>query len=179
MQEEADRRNEEDLTKEDVSKNLCWKVVGQRGEKRLIKGYNREGNSKRGRGRGTRTTRAGRASRGQRGRVLRNRGGADRGKRLRNSSESDQEQYPPRRQRGENVRGTVRRGSEATGSNRENIGARVRTQDKEMETTVVEMERVQEKDANEKEDELPTPSQLNALAPPTQQGEEGLPLRPW
>jgi hypothetical protein len=171
MQEEADRRNEEDLTEEDVSKNLCWKVVGQRGEKRLIKGYNREGNSMRGRGRGTRTTRAGRASRGQRGRVMRNRGGTDRGKRLRNSSESDQEQNPPRRQRGENVRGTVLRGSVATGSNRENIGARVRTQDEEMETTGVEMERVQEENAYENEDELPTPSQLNAMAPPAQQGE--------
>jgi hypothetical protein len=171
MQEEADRRNEEDLTEEDVSKNLCWKVVGQRGEKRLIKGYNREGNSMRGRGRGTRTTRAGRASRGQRGRVMRNRGGTDRGKRLRNSSESDQEQNPPRRQRGENVRGTVLRGSVATGSNRENIGARVRTQDEEMETTGVEMERVQEESAYENEDELPTPSQLNAMAPPAQQGE--------
>ena len=42
MGEEADRRNEEDLTEEDVAKNLKWLLVGPRGEKRLIKGVPRE-----------------------------------------------------------------------------------------------------------------------------------------
>jgi hypothetical protein len=41
MEEEVARRNEEELTEDDVAKNLCWKVVGQRGEKRIIKGYSR------------------------------------------------------------------------------------------------------------------------------------------
>ncbi len=30
------------MTEEHVAKNLCWKVVGQRGDKRMIKGFNRE-----------------------------------------------------------------------------------------------------------------------------------------
>ena len=49
LRSEADRRNEE-LTEDDVQKNLHWAVVGARGEKRLQKtvrrtlpGYNREG----------------------------------------------------------------------------------------------------------------------------------------
>ncbi len=37
MREEADRRNREELTEEDVSKNLKWTVVGDQGKKSLIK----------------------------------------------------------------------------------------------------------------------------------------------
>ena len=42
LREEADRRNGE-LTVEDRDKNLKWLVLGKRGEKRLIKGVEREG----------------------------------------------------------------------------------------------------------------------------------------
>ncbi len=52
MNEEANRRNEEELTEDDMAKNLIWKVVGQRGEKRLVKGYNRYA-ARGGRGRGS------------------------------------------------------------------------------------------------------------------------------
>ena len=42
LREEAERRNHEDLTEVDREKNLKWVVVGSRGEKRLIKGTERE-----------------------------------------------------------------------------------------------------------------------------------------
>ena len=42
MRKEADRRNEMDLTEDDVSKNLIWAVVGARGQKRLVKTTARE-----------------------------------------------------------------------------------------------------------------------------------------
>ena len=42
LQTEAERRNQEELTDEDVSKNLVWRVVGKRGQKRLIKSYNNQ-----------------------------------------------------------------------------------------------------------------------------------------
>jgi len=57
MQEEATRRNEEEITEDDRAKNLKWLVVGPRGEKRLIKGVERnpwQGVRGRGRGRGAR-----------------------------------------------------------------------------------------------------------------------------
>jgi predicted nuclease with TOPRIM domain len=41
MREEVDNRNKE-LTREDREKNLKWLVVGKRGEKRIIKGQERE-----------------------------------------------------------------------------------------------------------------------------------------
>ena len=41
MRDEASRRNE-NLTQEDIDKNLKWIVVGRRGEKRIIKGTERE-----------------------------------------------------------------------------------------------------------------------------------------
>jgi hypothetical protein len=50
---EADRRNKEDLTEQDVSKKLSWKVVEKRGQKRLDKVYDREQQLGAGRGRGT------------------------------------------------------------------------------------------------------------------------------
>ena len=43
MREEADRRNREELTEDDASKNLKWTVVGDRGKKSLIKTVAREG----------------------------------------------------------------------------------------------------------------------------------------
>ena len=39
--DEADRRNGH-LTADDKAKNLSWAVVGKRGEKRLLKGVERE-----------------------------------------------------------------------------------------------------------------------------------------
>ena len=50
MREEADRRNREELTEEDVSKNLKWAVVGDRGKKSLIKTVAREREGERGAG---------------------------------------------------------------------------------------------------------------------------------
>jgi hypothetical protein len=96
MKDEAERRNEEELTEDDLAKNLCWKVVGQRGEKRLVKGFNRETAmaTRRGRGRGTRTARPARGLRGMRGQSTR---GAEKGKRTRNSSDSDHEHQPLRK----------------------------------------------------------------------------------
>ena len=51
LRTEAERRNQE-LTTEDKEKNLKWVVVGSRGEKRLIKGTEREelGNTREGTG---------------------------------------------------------------------------------------------------------------------------------
>ena len=43
MIQEAERKNEEELTEEDLSKNLVWRVVGKKGQKRLIKCYNQSG----------------------------------------------------------------------------------------------------------------------------------------
>jgi len=64
MQDEAARRNEEELSAEDRSKNLKWMVVGTRGEKRMIKGVDRNPwQGVRGRGRGR--------ARGQRGALAR------------------------------------------------------------------------------------------------------------
>jgi hypothetical protein len=42
MRDEVDKRNKEELTREDVAKNLEWMLVGPRGEKRIIKGISRE-----------------------------------------------------------------------------------------------------------------------------------------
>jgi hypothetical protein len=39
---EAERRNREDLNDQDRAKNLLWKVVGKKGQKRLVKVYDRE-----------------------------------------------------------------------------------------------------------------------------------------
>jgi hypothetical protein len=52
LSEEAERRNREELSSDDVQKNLKWLVVGQRGAKRLIKSQARQGWEERGRGRG-------------------------------------------------------------------------------------------------------------------------------
>jgi len=50
MRVEADRRNEQDLTEDDVAKNLKWAVVGDRGKKTLIKTVAREQRREGGRG---------------------------------------------------------------------------------------------------------------------------------
>ena len=60
LSEEADRRNREELTTEDQTKNLKWLVVGPRGAKKITKGVPRNsqpatrGTGWRGRGRGGR-----------------------------------------------------------------------------------------------------------------------------
>jgi len=66
MRQEVERKNREELTQEDLSKNLVWTVVGARGEKRIIKTVER------GRG-GMRPARG--ATRGTRGRPPLTRGG--------------------------------------------------------------------------------------------------------
>jgi hypothetical protein len=42
MISEAERRNKEELTEEDHSKNWVWKVVGKKGQKRLVKGFDNQ-----------------------------------------------------------------------------------------------------------------------------------------
>jgi hypothetical protein len=51
MREEVDKKNREEITEDDVAKNLEWMLVGPRGERRIIKGVNR-GEQVTGRGRG-------------------------------------------------------------------------------------------------------------------------------
>jgi hypothetical protein len=55
----VEKKNREELTEQDKAKNLKWAVIGQRGEKRVVKiqeresgGEWREQTSRRGRGRG-------------------------------------------------------------------------------------------------------------------------------
>jgi hypothetical protein len=55
LHEEMERKNRDELTTDDIQKNLRWKVVGPRGARRLIKTTARDwqqGNNNRGRGRG-------------------------------------------------------------------------------------------------------------------------------
>jgi hypothetical protein len=52
LSEEAERRNREELTSDDVQKNLKWAVVGQRGARRLIKTAARPAWERNERGRG-------------------------------------------------------------------------------------------------------------------------------
>ena len=51
LRQEADKRNEE-LTEEDRNRNMKWMVVGRRGEKKIIKGTEREADFNRGPARG-------------------------------------------------------------------------------------------------------------------------------
>jgi hypothetical protein len=63
--QEAERKNREELTEEDRSKNWVWRVVGKKGQKRLVKGYDAmRGGWSRGAARG-----AGAVTNGARGRV--------------------------------------------------------------------------------------------------------------
>jgi hypothetical protein len=39
LESEAERRNREELTEDDMAKNLTWRVVGKKGQKRLLKSY--------------------------------------------------------------------------------------------------------------------------------------------
>jgi len=65
LNQEVERKNREELTEEDMAKNLKWMAVGRKGEKRVIKGQIREEEGEyrnqrgrgRGRGRGTGTGR--------------------------------------------------------------------------------------------------------------------------
>ena len=66
LRTEAERRNQE-LTTEDREKNLKWIVVGSRGEKRLIKGTEREEQGNRGEGTGRGEWGGGRGGGGARG----------------------------------------------------------------------------------------------------------------
>jgi hypothetical protein len=52
LSEEAERRNREDLSSDDIQKNLQWAVVGQRGARRLIKTAARPTWERNARGRG-------------------------------------------------------------------------------------------------------------------------------
>ncbi len=52
MREEVERKNREEITKEDEAKNLECILAGPRGEKRIIKGIRRETGEETGRGRG-------------------------------------------------------------------------------------------------------------------------------
>jgi len=85
MRQEAERKNREELTQDDISKNLVWTVVGARGEKRIIKVVER------GRGGGQRIMRG--ATRGNRGRPpLLTRGGRT-GRGLNNHQEQIQQDH--------------------------------------------------------------------------------------
>jgi hypothetical protein len=53
LTEEAERRNREELEEDDVAKNLSWKVVGKKGQRRLLKTVDRQ-DSTRGQFRGAR-----------------------------------------------------------------------------------------------------------------------------
>jgi hypothetical protein len=88
LNEEADRKNREELTQEDRSKNLKWIVVGQRGEKRIVKATEREYNG----------DRRDQSARGGRGRGGRGRGtwSNDRTKRGRQEEDLDMEEERPR-----------------------------------------------------------------------------------
>jgi hypothetical protein len=120
MQEEADRPNEEDLTEDDVSKTYAgrwwdreerkyWSRATAepeaqwRGRERNKNDASREGHK---RTAGPNDEKQGRSRQGEMAME-------QLGIRLRTE--------PPRRQRGENIRGTGRRGSMATGSNREDV----------------------------------------------------------
>jgi hypothetical protein len=73
LEGEADRRNREELTQDDIAKNVSWRVVGKKGQKRLMKGYN-FGTEQRGG-----WTRGRAAARPVRSRAGANRGGVQRG----------------------------------------------------------------------------------------------------
>jgi sugar-specific transcriptional regulator TrmB len=73
LEGEADRRNREELSQDDVAKNLTWRVVGKIGQKRLMKTYN-IGSEQRGG-----WTRGRAATRGVRARGAAARGGSLRG----------------------------------------------------------------------------------------------------
>ncbi len=191
MEEEAARRNDEELTDEDVAKNLCWKVVGQRGEKRIVKGFSRgargartgtgagqgagAGPGTRGRGRGrsrwpARGVRGAGGRAGTRGSVWRE--GRETAKRTRNDSDSDPDQPPPTRPRG-GTRGGYLWNSVATGANRTTI---TKSRNVEQEMDVVELDQEEEQE-EESGDKLPMASQLNSMTPATGQAEEEPPTR--
>jgi hypothetical protein len=166
MQEEADRRNKEDLT-EDVCQNNYAGRWWDRKERKIDQGLQQ-------------SRKLGEVER------ERNKNDARRECHKRTARQSDEEQgrsrqgemateqlgvrsrtEPPSRQRGENIRGTGCRGSVATGSNREDDRVQIWNTDQEMEVIEVDTESMQEEEENERKDDLPTPSQLNAMVLPT------------
>jgi hypothetical protein len=102
LNQEVERKNREELTQEDISKNLKWMAVGRKGEKRVIKGQAREEDQAAtnqqvsGRGRGRGEWRGGRAS-GTRQRSEEMDLG-ETGKRTRTdeSDQEEEEERPPR-----------------------------------------------------------------------------------
>ncbi len=112
-------RNMEELTQEDMSKNMCWKVAGQRGDQRIMKGYNREAREhqrewsvekKTPRNRTRRTVERG-GARGTTWGVSK-----DVATWTRNDSDSDQDLLPLTKVTG--VRGGLQQNSTITGANR-------------------------------------------------------------
>jgi len=104
LEQEATRKNEE-LTQDDMAKNLVWQVVGKKGQRRLIKAVKRD--YERGRG--------GRGARGaERGRGMETR------KRQREETENERYRNQPAK-RGHRGRGRPL----LTGSNRARLGIRL------------------------------------------------------
>jgi hypothetical protein len=89
LSEEANRKNREELSEQDKAKNLKWIVIGQRGQKRIVKAQERENNG------GEWTEQSARGGRGRgRGRGHWN---SDRTKRARPYEEMEEdEERPPR-----------------------------------------------------------------------------------
>jgi hypothetical protein len=85
LAEEVKRKNRDELTEQDVAKNLKWALIGQRGEKRIVKVQERE-REEAGGGPPTRGTRG-------RGRGTWSRG---RGKRARQDEQMDDDMERPR-----------------------------------------------------------------------------------
>jgi hypothetical protein len=85
LAEEVKRKNRDELTEQDVAKNLKWALIGQRGEKRIVKVQERE-REEAGGGPSTRGTRG-------RGRGTWSRG---RGKRARQDEQMDDDMERPR-----------------------------------------------------------------------------------
>lgn len=150
MQKEADRLNEEELTEDDVSKNLVWKVVGKKGQKRLVKVTNREiEGSQQMRGRGQR----GRGMANWRGSVRgRGRGGQAESTGRKRTREEGEEilRNPPKRgailpRRPRRDRGG--RFTPATGSNSEPIRVGLETEEMDQ----IETEEEAENSENEEE----------------------------
>jgi Zn-finger protein len=99
LKNEAERRNKEELTQEDKSKNLVWMVVGAKGERRLIKSVRREERSE-GRGGNTRRSGAGEGDMEGRRKETGTRRKEPFNKRIRHSSSgSDMDQDQPTRRR--------------------------------------------------------------------------------
>jgi hypothetical protein len=85
LQEEVERKNREELSEEDLSKNLKWQAVGRKGEKRIVKAPERE--REHGEKDPPATTRGG----GGEDEGVQDRAGGDRNKRRRSTTETAKE----------------------------------------------------------------------------------------